>query len=289
MKAGIHGYLPIGRTESVIGVAPLPRSRPLSIIGSDDGAIDYVAYVPKNAASNAPLLVCVHGLRRNPQEQIFRLAKFAEDSCFVLLAPHFSKQRFKRFQTLTPDASGLRPEDALDQVIVDWAKRSGMVAGRFLMFGFSGGGQFAHRYAMLGKRRIDALAIASAGWYTLPDPDLPYPFGIGASERLGGRKLNPEHLLEMPCLLMVGSRDIARESSLNTDPLIDKTQGLNRVERAKCWMGQMEQLAGKYGRTTPLQFQEIEGARHNFSRLVERHKAGELLFGWLNQFVHEHQ
>lgn len=262
---------------------PLARSRPLSIIGSDEGVIDYVAYVPEKAGPGAPLLVCVHGLRRNPQEQIFRLARYAEDTGIVLLAPHFSKSRFKRFQTLAPDTNGICPEDAFDRVVLDWTERSGLGAKKFLMSGFSGGGQFAHRYAMLGRRKIDALSITSPGWYTLPDPDLPFPFGIGASERLGGRKLNPEHLLEMPSLLMIGSRDTAREASLNTDPLIDKTQGLNRVERARCFIDHMEQLACKHGRADPWQFREIKGARHNFSRLVEKHKAGEMLFNWLSQ------
>lgn len=289
MKVELNHDALAGQPETALSEVPLARSRPLPIIGSGDGVIDYIAYVPENVGSSAPLLVCVHGLRRNPQEQIFRLARYAEDAGVVLLAPHFSKARFKRFQTLAPDTNGVLPEDAFDYAISDWEERSGMKSAKFLMFGFSGGGQFAHRYAMLGRRRIDALAITSAGWYTLPDPDLPFPFGIGASERLGSRRLSPEYLLEMPCLLMVGSRDTARESSLNTDPLIDKTQGLNRVERARCWIDHMEQLACKHGRENPWQFQEIKGARHNFSRLVERHKAGELLFAWLNQFIHEHQ
>lgn len=264
------------------------RSRPISVIGDSDGAVDYIAYVPKDVRRDAPLLVCVHGIRRNPAEQIFRFASYAERMGVVLLAPHFTRKRFKRYQTLTPDRKGNLPEVALDQSIEDWVRRSNSKPGKLFLFGFSGGAQFVHRYAMLGRRKIDALAVASPGWFTLPDRDLPYPFGTGPSEKLGRRLMDEGRLLETPTLVLVGERDTVRNSTFNTNPIVERTQGLNRVERAGTWHQRVCALRAARMKTKSCDFRIIQSATHSFSRMMKRHKMGEVMFDWLKNLESSH-
>lgn len=60
---------------------------------------------------------------------------------------------------------------------------------RFALFGYSGGGQFAHRFLYLHPHRPTALSIGAPGNVTLPDPVRPWPAGVrglhAASERPG--------------------------------------------------------------------------------------------------------
>ena len=271
------------KAEAVDLPADLPRSRPISVIGDPDGALDYIAYVPENARKDAPLLVCVHGIKRNPAEQVFRFARHAERMGVILLAPHFTKKRFRRYQTLAPDRRGNLPEVALDHAIDDWIARSNIRPQKLFLFGFSGGAQFIHRYAMLGRRKIDAMAVASPGWFTLPDRDLPYPFGTGPSEKLGTRVMDESCLLETPTLVLVGERDTARNPTLNTNPIIERTQGLNRVERASTWNESVRALRAARMKSVACELRVIERATHSFSRMMKRQKMGEVIFDWLNQ------
>ncbi|VAW06122.1 hypothetical protein MNBD_ALPHA04-1432, partial [hydrothermal vent metagenome] len=144
------------------------RSQPQSVVSQDGSCLDYIAYIPTGVGGEAPILVCLHGLRRNPAEQIFRLSSLADRAGCALIAPHFSRSRFRHFQTLAPDKEGNLPEALFDASLDDFARRFRFSGERLFLFGFSGGGQFVHRYAMLGRRKIDRIAIAAPGWYTLP-------------------------------------------------------------------------------------------------------------------------
>lgn len=257
-------------------------SRPVSVIARDAGCLDYLAYLPRSAGPGAPLLVCLHGLKRNPAEQIFQFAPLADRYGIRLLAPLFARKRYHGFQSLVPDKEGCNPEEVFDATIEDFLIRFRVRAERLFLFGFSGGGQFAHRYAMLGRRRIDRMVLVAPGWFTLPDQDLPYPFGIGHSALLGGRRFDPANLFQIPSLLLVGDRDRARDSSLNRDPTIDRTQGRNRVERAERWSAELARIAREHGVPCNWETARIPGARHNFTKMMEQGALGELAFGWFD-------
>ena len=270
-----------GRSQTTKAATPSARGRPVSIMSSDGACLDYVAYVPENAGPDSPLLVCLHGLKRNPAEQIFRFAPYADRNNVVLLAPLFSRGRFKRFQTLDPNESGELAEDLFDATIADIMDRYNLANSRLWLFGFSGGGQFAHRYAMLGRHRLDRLAIVAPGWFTIPEPDLPYPFGTGPSGKLNGRILDSGLLLETPSLLVVSSRDTARGVSLNQDPRIDNFQGRTRLARARSWIEHMQLLAHRQDKPCTWDFVTIEGAKHSFSRMIDQYGLADVLFEWL--------
>lgn len=61
-----------------------------------------------------------------------------------------------------------------------------------LLYGFSRGGQTAHRLALIYPADVKAAALMSAGTYTLPatstgNASLPFPFGIADLERYTGK------------------------------------------------------------------------------------------------------
>ena len=84
---------------------------------------------------------------------------------------------------------------------------TGARGDRFYLTGYSGGAQFAHRYAFAYPRRVAALAVCAAGWYTFPDPGLVYPHGLRLGGRLPGVTFNPAAILRVPAVAFVGARD----------------------------------------------------------------------------------
>src|SRR5262245_41811107 len=65
-----------------------------------DPGMEYFVYIPRSAAPGAPVLVAVHGISRNPRDMAKSLAALAEDRGFIVVAPHFTVERFGDYQRL---------------------------------------------------------------------------------------------------------------------------------------------------------------------------------------------
>ena len=50
---------------------------------------------------------------------------------------------------------------------------------KYNLFGFSAGAQFVHRFIQFKPdARFDKVVAGAAGWYTVPDNSIPFPYGI---------------------------------------------------------------------------------------------------------------
>ncbi|HYK98739.1 MAG TPA: alpha/beta hydrolase-fold protein [Candidatus Acidoferrales bacterium] len=96
--------------------------------------------------------------------------------------------------------------------------------------GFSRGAQQAHRFALRHSDRVTALASLSAGTYTMPNSQSPYPIGIGGFEQWdGGRPFDAAGLRRVNVLVGVGALD---ENPADVVRAWDAVGGTTRVERA---------------------------------------------------------
>ena len=97
------------------------------------------------------------------------------------------------------------------------ADRYQVDAGRFLLFGFSGGGHFAHRFLYLHPERLLAASIGAPGAVTLLDPDRPWPAGVAGTEEEFGRTVDPSAVAAIPVHLVIGADDTDL-TGITTDP-----------------------------------------------------------------------
>lgn len=191
------------------------------------------AHIPAGADGNTPLLVAVHGISRNADEH-FRAFRRVLPPGVALVCPEFSDAGFKHYQRLNIGYDEPRADLLLDTLLERLAQRYGMDTRRFHLFGFSGGAQFAHRYAMLNPHRIHSLHVAAAGYYTFLQAGEAWP--RGCSGATGGRILAlAQHFLRLPVHVYVGEHDTARDCSLRAGPRVDRQQGETRLERARNW------------------------------------------------------
>jgi pimeloyl-ACP methyl ester carboxylesterase len=100
---------------------------------------------------------------------------------------------------------------------------------QYTLYGHSAGSQFVHRYLYYKPdARVKQYLAANAGWYTLPDFNTKYPYGLGDAG-IGARALSAA--LGKNVVLLLG-----REDTDYNDPDLRKTpeaamQGLNRFTR----------------------------------------------------------
>jgi poly(3-hydroxybutyrate) depolymerase len=243
-----------------------------------DPPFEAYVYVPRTLAPQAPVIAIVHGISELPRQHVECFAPLAERRGAVLVAPHFSRPRFRDYQRLGRGDRGARADRALERLVEQVARETHARAGRFFLFGYSGGGQFAHRYAMAHPQRTAAAVVASAGWYTFPDVERRYPRGIRSRGDLAGVDFELDAFLRVPLLVTVGERDVERDASLRQSASLDREQGLNRVERAERWVEAMRAAARQHGLPPAVELRRLGDVGHSFGDNVERGALAKIAF-----------
>jgi pimeloyl-ACP methyl ester carboxylesterase len=271
---------PLSATEERI-IAPISIGEVVSRQSPGRDGLPYFAYVPRSAKPGAPLFLCVHGITRNAAEQAIRFRDIAETYGAVLVAPLFTTTAHRMYQQFGASVRGPRSDKALLTVIEDIAQLTSCDGARVHLFGFSGGAQFAHRFAMAYPDKVSRLVIAAAGWYTLPTQKRPFPWGLRARSHIADLTFDPDQFLRIPTKVLVGSRDSLRDESLRQSPRLDKTQGRTRIDRARRWVNRMNKQAADRGLLQVFEFEFLVGGGHSFSQCMNECGLGEAVGSFL--------
>lgn len=251
---------------------------------SSAGPISALVAEPLVRADNAPPLLLLHGISRDAEEMFEAFRHEAVDAGRVVIAPEFSKKAWRIFQRIT---DRIRPDIALLELLT-LLRSAGVIDGKPLeVFGFSGGAQLAHRWAMLYPHMVASLHVSSAGWYTLPSTDVQYPYGLGHQEareknRSWSRCMRKglEAFLRLPISIYVGAEDCEKEDpALRRNPVLDAAQGCERRMRAAKYRDAILSAALAHNIHTSVQFHELPGCGHSFAQCAETGKLTKLVLG----------
>lgn len=189
-------------------VVPLPKSAPIE-------EINVWYYRPRNVGNDAPIVFVMHGVGRNADGYRDSWIASAESVGFIVLAPGFTKQEFPSsweynlgnimtrsgFLNAREEWSFSIIESIFDQIV----DANNFKALRYDLYGHSAGSQFVHRFVFLmPTARVRTAVAANAGWYTLPDLDVDYPYGMR------GTPLEMDHLkqgLSQDLIILLGTAD----------------------------------------------------------------------------------
>ncbi len=246
-----------------------------------DKATTYHFYRSSRPKSHVPLMVAVHGIRRQAKLQARLFAPFIESIGGALVAPVFSRKRYADYQRLGRHGLGQRSDLALKRILEEVNRMTGISTRSVVIFGYSGGGQFVHRFAMAYPRQIMRMAIAAPGWYTFPERRFRYPEGIGSCEDLPDVFLDPGRFLQIPTMVLVGEHDCTRDQHLNRSGKLDTSQGKNRIERARRWVRAMEAAAAQYNYETEIKFRIVPGCGHSFEECMTDGQMGRRVIDFL--------
>jgi poly(3-hydroxybutyrate) depolymerase len=211
------------------------HSGPTAFFASQrDQRFSYCLYVPgvhRTTSKPLPLTVVVHGTQRMAERYRDAYRGFAEENETVVLAPLFPAgigepgdlHGFKRLSF-----RGVRFDRVLLDIVDEVAQRYRVDGTRFALHGFSGGGQFVHRFAYLHARRLSALSIGAPGRVTRIDPRVPWWPGTADLRERFGTDLDLDALRAVPVQMIVGAEDT--ETWEIAEPGVD-AGGDTRVER----------------------------------------------------------
>ena len=123
----------------------------------------------EGAKAGTGVLVLVPGYNGDGKRMLDQRWKtFAEKNGLVLLAPTFNAEGHEnnegRGYYYPEQGSG----KVMEEAIAEAGKRYGVRTDKVLMFGFSAGAHFAHRFANWKPERVGAFVAYSAGWWSDP-------------------------------------------------------------------------------------------------------------------------
>jgi poly(3-hydroxybutyrate) depolymerase len=187
-----------------------------------DQRFSYCLYVPRDIDTSRPhpLVVSVHGTERAVESYRDGFADLADKHQCVVLAPLFpagigDPDDVHNYKTV--DYRGIRFDLILLDMVAEVGARWPVTTDRFYLHGFSGGGQFAHRFLYLHPNRLAGISVAAPGSIT----------GEGLHVPSTQRRLTN-----------AGARDVACDLHLGQVPaMIRRSSLLDAAMKSRCVSG----------------------------------------------------
>jgi pimeloyl-ACP methyl ester carboxylesterase len=179
-----------------------------------DPRFSYTMYVPPVVGKGAKveLLVAVHGTSRDSFLD-FRngFAEFGRWNRVAVLCPLFpvgvlgdgNRNGYKYIQE-----GDIRYDHIVQAMVDEVAQKYEQDWSTYAMFGYSGGGHFTHRYAILHPRKLWAASIGASGSVTLLDPGRDWWVGIRDLKARLGVDFDGAALRKVPVHMVVGDADL---------------------------------------------------------------------------------
>jgi poly(3-hydroxybutyrate) depolymerase len=260
-----------------------PAAARFVFTGWDGPDLPVYYQLPDTVTRDTPVVFVMHGVNRDADRYRDEWADLARQHGFIAIVPQFGKSDFpgsrgyntgffaERDGTSRP--RGLWSFAAIEPLFDDVRKRFGTSVPRYAIYGHSAGAQFVHRFVLfMPEARVERAIAANAGWYTMPDPGIAFPYGLDDAP-VDARGLNAALGKRMTVLL--GTADTDR-----SDPDLRKTaeadaQGPHRFARGQAFFAQGQAAAAKRKVPFGWTIETVPGVGHSNGRMASA--AAEIL------------
>lgn len=216
-----------------------------------DQRFAYALYVPSSYREDGEplgLLVAQHGTYRDAALYPTALHEHAEQTHTAIMAPLFpagidDPNDLHNYKFI--DYRGIRFDLVLLAMVEEVAARWHIRTDRFALHGFSGGGQFAHRFLLLHPDRLNAVSIGAPGRVTLPTSNETWWRGVEDLPQRFGISLDPAAIARVAIQLLIGEEDSGGEElgSVEQDSAgADRQQRIRALQHALRELGARPQL-----------------------------------------------
>lgn len=235
-------------------------------------------YVPVGTdPSSLPIVIVMHGANRDADRYLSEWRSIAQLEGFVIAAPEFSRADWPRAagynlgNVFREEGIDLQPEEnwafsAIELIFDVVREETGSKRNSYVLYGHSAGSQFVHRFLYYKpEARVSRYIAANAGWYTMPDMEEMYPYGL---KKAHVSSANLAAALQKDVVVLLGTLD----NDPNHDSLRRSAeamrQGAHRFARGKTFIETAKLRAEEFGVAFNWQLAEVEGAVHANGQMV---------------------
>ncbi|MDT8438852.1 MAG: hypothetical protein RQ729_07595 [Wenzhouxiangellaceae bacterium] len=208
---------------------------------------------PESVGPDTPVVFVMHGVLRNAAEYRDNWVDLAKQHSLRVYVPEFDRERFPgaaAYNLGNVGGEGPSAFAAIEPIFQYLRESRGVTTDGYVLFGHSAGAQFVHRFVCFAKPKQMLLAIvANAGWYTLPDRDELWPYGL---DEIDPGACDIEQWLTLPLLILLGEEDTDPEHQYLRRTPAAMRQGPQRFARGHYFL-QAGQAAAE-ARDVPLRW-----------------------------------
>lgn len=215
---------------------------------------------PEQCTSQTPVLIVMHGIKRNAEEYRESWITHARAKHAFLLVPEFSREQFPsvdqyNYGDLFTSSGELNPKEQWSftaiEKIFDVVKQSVLIAPTYHIYGHSAGAQFLHRFIFfIPETRIARAVVANSGFYTMPRDDVAFPYGL---KNTPITRAELTQVFAKPVTILLGEADTDPNATNLSRTAEANAQGANRLERGKSFYATAQQVAAELA--TPFNWQ----------------------------------
>ncbi len=228
-------------------------------------------FLPEAARDDAPVLIVMHGVNRDADRYRDEWSEHARQYGFILLAPEFSKEAFPgedryNLGNMLDEQGRPLPREQwtfsyLEPIFDAMKNATGNRSERYHLYGHSAGAQFVHRFLFfMPKARVAKAVAANAGWWTLPDLAVDFPYGLRGST-MDAASLKAA--LNRPLVVLLGTADTdPNHVHLRRTPEA-LAQGPHRFARGQCFYAAGQRQASALGVPFDWQLATAPGVAHS--------------------------
>lgn len=242
----------------------------------DDQKIDVYYHLPENQDKTLPVLFVMHGTNRDADRYRDEWAKIAEEQQILVVVPQFSKDDYPRaagynlgniFNTETGERNslGVSPFGAIEPLFDYVREQVPNTQDSYSMYGHSAGSQFVHRYIyFVPEARLDWAIAANAGWYTMPDLDVEWPYGLAGT---GLDEADLQKALASRLYILLGTKDNNPDHKSLRKTEEAMAQGPHRFARGQTFFEAGKEAAGSDAFGWSMGF--VDGAAHRNREMIQ--------------------
>ena len=230
-------------------------------------------YKPEKWNDKDQIVFVMHGGGRNADDYLNAWIELADENNLFIVAPEF-ENKFSKYTTNDYQEGNLftffgtknpKSEWAFTVIenIFDHIKSVNHISNeQYDIFGHSAGGQFVHRMVLLmPESRIETAIAANAGFYTLPNQKLKFPYGTNNTG------IDLQKAYNKRLVILLGEKD--NDPSLGTlrTTELAMLQGDHRLERGTTFFCANRKLKNKNNWTFNWAIDTVKNVGHDYKRM----------------------
>lgn len=239
-------------------------------------SIEVFYHITAGDVTKMPILFSFHGVNRNADDYRDYWISMANNNQFMVFAPKFSDDDFPtgdQYNLANIFDDGDNPSSATFNQKAAWTFSTidpifetikTAVSGtqeKYNAWGHSAGAQFLQRFVLyLPDSKLDVAICSNAGWYTVPESTVNFPYGI-KNGQLPNTDLTKAFSKKL--IVHLGQNDTNPNAGLRRNTIVDEQQGTNRLVRGRYYFNTAQTTALNMGATFNWQKHEVSGVGHD--------------------------